>query len=158
MKWIVFLTLPFYALDQLTKRWVLQNIDPESPRIIIRDYFDIVYVTNNGAAFGSFKNNNAFFIALSCVALVSVAALLLRQRPRPDAWRNVSLALLLAGVLGNLTDRLIYGHVIDFLLFDLHVPLAHPWPAFNVADSCICVAVFCFIICSLRDKRLPTAL
>ena len=43
--------------------------------------------------------------------------------------------------MGNLTDRLLHGHVIDFLLFDLHVPLAHPWPAFNVADSCICIAV-----------------
>ncbi len=156
MKWILFLSLPFYALDQLCKRWILQNIDPEMPRIIIPRYFDIVHVTNTGAAFGSFKNNNAFFVALSCVALVSIAVLLLRSRARVDFWRNVSLALLLAGVLGNLTDRLTYGHVIDFLLFDLHLPFAHPFPAFNVADSCICVAVFCFIISSLRDKQSPT--
>lgn len=153
MKWIFFLSLPLYALDQLTKRWILGHIDPEQPRIIIPDYFEIVNITNTGAAFGSFKNYNLFFIALSCVALVSIVILLLRNRPRRDLWRDVSLALLLAGVLGNLTDRLAHRHVIDFLLFDLHVPLAHPWPAFNVADSCICVAVVCFIVSSLREKN-----
>jgi signal peptidase II len=153
MKWIIFLSLPLYALDQLTKHWVLRHIDADSPRIVIPNWFDLVYVTNNGAAFGSFRNNNAFFIALSSVALIAVASLLLRKRSRKDAWRDGSLALLLAGVLGNLTDRLAHGHVVDFLLFDLHVPLAHPWPAFNVADSCICVAVACFIIHSLRQNK-----
>ncbi|MGI9115520.1 MAG: signal peptidase II [Chthoniobacterales bacterium] len=158
MKWILFLSLPLYALDQLSKRWILQNVDPDSPRILIPGVFDIVHVTNTGAAFGSFKNNNVFFILLSCVALISVAVLLLRKRERRDPWRNVSLALLLAGVAGNLTDRLSYGHVIDFLLFDLHLPFAHPWPAFNVADSCICIAVICFVIYSLREKSEPKPL
>jgi signal peptidase II len=78
---------------------------------------------------------------------------LLLKKNRADRWRDISLALLLAGVAGNLTDRLCYGHVIDFLLFDLHVPFAHPWPAFNVADSSICIAVVCFLIYSLREKR-----
>ena len=159
MKWILLLSLPLFALDQVTKRWVLQHIAADSPRIIVPNYFDLVNITNTGAAFGSFKNNNVFFVGLSAVALVCVTVLLLHKRRRRDAWRDVSLSLLLAGVLGNLTDRLSYGHVIDFLLFDLHVPLAHPWPAFNVADSCICIAVICFIIYSLRDKRPagPTA-
>jgi signal peptidase II len=61
--------------------------------------------------------------------------------------------LLLAGVLGNLTDRFLYGHVIDFLLFNLHVPFARPWPAFNVADSCICIAVVLFVIHSFRTEK-----
>ena len=159
MRWIIFLSLPLYALDQLTKRWILQHIDPESPRKVIPNWFNLVNVPNTGAAFGSFQNNNLFFVALSSIALIAVASLLLRKRSRKDAWRDVSLALLLAGVLGNLTDRLSYGHVVDFLLFDLHVPLAHPWPAFNVADSCICIAVLCFIIYSLRPNKdvAPTA-
>ena len=159
MRWIIFLSLPLYVLDQLTKRWILEHIDPESPLRVIPNWFDLVNVTNTGAAFGSFQNNNLFFVALSSIALIAVASLLLRKRSRKDAWRDVSLALLLAGVLGNLTDRLSYGHVVDFLLFDLHVPLAHPWPAFNVADSCICIAVFCFIIYSLRSNKgvAPTA-
>ena len=151
MKWIIFVSLPLYALDQLTKHWVLQHIDPDYPHVF-SNWFALVNVPNTGAAFGSFKNNNIFFIALSSLALVAVASLLLRKRSRKDFWRDVSLALLLAGVLGNLTDRLTHGHVVDFLLFDLHVPLAHPWPAFNVADSCICIAVGCFLIHSLRQN------
>src|SRR5438874_9180951 len=145
MKFILFLSLPLYALDQWTKHLVLRFVSPEEPRIIISNFFHLVNVTNTGAAFGSFRNNNTFFIVISSVALLVVLVLLLRRR-LPDVWRDVSLALLLAGILGNLTDRLLYGHVIDFLLFNLHIRYADPWPAFNVADSCISVAVVCFII------------
>jgi len=151
MKLFLCISLPLYVIDQWTKSWVIRHIRPEDPRVVIPGWFDLVFVTNNGAAFGSFKNNNLFFIVLGCVALVLVFGLLVvRQTRRP--WRDASLALLLAGILGNLTDRFLHGHVIDFLLFDLHVPLAHPWPAFNVADSCICVAVFCFIIYSIKQE------
>ena len=156
MKFILFLSLPLYALDQVTKYMVLQSVDPNQPRVVIPGLLDLVNVTNTGAAFGSFKNNNGFFVAISCVALLFVVTLLVRHRQR-DAWRDVSLGLLLAGILGNLTDRLLYGHVIDFILFDLHVPLAHPWPAFNVADSCICIAVIFFVIHSFLHKPVgPT--
>jgi signal peptidase II len=152
MKFILFLSLPVYALDQLTKQMVLRFISPDEPRIVIADFFSLVSVTNTGAAFGSFRGNNMFFVAISSVALVIVLGLLLRSRTA-DGWRDVSLALLLAGILGNLTDRLLYGHVIDFLLFDLHVQYAHPWPAFNVADSCISIAVVLFIIHSFRKEK-----
>jgi signal peptidase II len=144
MKYIFFLSLPLYALDQWTKQLVLRFINPDEPRIVISNFFHLVNVTNTGAAFGSFRNNNTFFIAISAVALVIVVALLVRGRSR-DILRDVSLALLLAGILGNLTDRLLYRHVIDFLLFDLHIRFAHPWPAFNVADSCISIAVVLFV-------------
>jgi signal peptidase II len=152
MKFLLLLSLPLYALDQITKWMALHQITPDEPRIVIPEFFALVFVTNTGAAFGSFKNNNYFFIALSCAALIFVLALLLRPHPR-DNWRDTALALLLAGIMGNLTDRLLHGHVIDFLLFDLHVPFAHPWPAFNVADACICIAVICFIIHSLGQSR-----
>src|SRR4051794_7396723 len=156
MKYIFFLSLPFYALDQWTKHLVLRYVRPDDAVHVIRNFFDIVHVTNTGAAFGSFKGNNTFFIALSCIALFVVVFLLVRRRP-PDAWRDVSLALLLAGILGNLTDRLLHGHVIDFLVFDFgsSAPsFLRPWPAFNVADSCICIAVVCFIIHSFREKKI----
>ena len=151
MKFILLISLPLYALDQITKWLVLQNVHPEDP-LDTNKFFNLVNVTNTGAAFGSFRNNNTFFIVLSCIALFLVAALLLRRRS-PDSLRDISLALLLAGIIGNLTDRLLHGHVIDFLLFNLHIPLANPWPAFNVADSCICIAVVCFIIHSFKNPR-----
>ena len=152
MRFVLFLSVPLYALDQWTKHLVLRLVSPEEPRIIISNFFHLVNVTNTGAAFGSFRNNNTFFIAISSLAAFVVVALLVRRRAR-DLWSDMSLALLLAGILGNLTDRLLYGHVIDFLLFDLHVRFAHPWPAFNVADSCISVAVVCFVIHSFWQSK-----
>ena len=152
MKFIIFHSLPLYALDQLTKQWVLRSIRPYDARIVVPDFFNLVNVTNTGAAFGSFRGNNTFFVVISVVALVVVTVLLVRPR-RSDPWRDVSLALLLAGILGNLTDRLLYGHVIDFLLFNLHIRYADPWPAFNVADSCISVAVVLFIIHSFQKPK-----
>ncbi|HJY53126.1 MAG TPA: signal peptidase II [Candidatus Udaeobacter sp.] len=152
MKFILFLSLPLYALDQLTKQWVLRSISPYDARIVVPDFFNLVNVTNTGAAFGTFRGNNTFFIAISIVALVVVTVLLVRRRPT-DLWRDVSLALLLAGILGNLTDRFLYRHVIDFLLFNLHIRYADPWPAFNVADSCISIAVVLFIIHSFRKQK-----
>jgi signal peptidase II len=159
MKWIAFLSLPLYALDQITKYWILRHVDPDSNLEIIHRWFYLVNVTNTGAAFGSFKNNNAFFIILSLIAMVAVLSAVLRKQRHPDAWRDLSLALLLAGVTGNLTDRIVHGHVTDFLLFDFgpKAPrILHPWPAFNVADSCICIAVVCFIVHTLRQKPSAT--
>jgi signal peptidase II len=169
MKYLFLVSLPLYLLDRVTKYFVLAYVSPNEPRIVVTNFFHIVNITNTGAAFGSFKNNNVFFIGISIVALLVALGLLLGEHrstnpeqpksswSRRDPWRDVSLSLLIAGVLGNLTDRLLYGHVIDFLLFDFgsHVPsFLHPWPAFNVADSCICVAVLFFIIHSFRaDKR-----
>ena len=152
MKFILFLSLPLYALDQLTKQWVLRSISPYDARVVVPDFFNLVNVTNTGAAFGTFRGNNTFFIAISIVALVVVTVVLVRRRPT-DPWRDVSLALLLAGILGNLTDRFLYRHVIDFLLFNLHIRYADPWPAFNVADSCISIAVVLFIIHSFRKQK-----
>jgi signal peptidase II len=156
MRFILFLSLPLYALDQVTKWLVRHNIDPDDQHPVVAGFFYLVNVTNNGAAFGTFKNNNTFFIILSCVAFAVVVTLLVRGKSQ-DTLRDTSLALLLAGIMGNLTDRLAHGYVIDFLLFYLHIPLSilNPFPAFNVADSCICIAVGCFIIHS--SKKPPVA-
>ena len=144
--------LPLYALDQVTKYLVSTRLALYDDRVVVPGFFSLVYWINKGAAFGIFENRYAFFLALSSVALV-VLAVLYRQGVFDDPLPRAGFALLIPGILGNLTDRLAHGHVIDFLLFDLHVPGAHPWPAFNVADSCICVAVGLFLLGSFRDYR-----
>ena len=150
---VIFLTLPLYALDQITKRWIVSNFDPDSTTMqVIPGWFNIVYVTNTGAAFGSFKNSNSFFVAISAVTLLALIVFHLRGSFR-DLWSRAGAALLMAGILGNLTDRLLYRHVVDFLDFDLHVRFANPWPSFNVADSCICIAVGMFLIASILEEK-----
>ena len=117
---------------------------------VVPGWFDLVYWKNTGAAFSILSHSNGFFTALSSLAVIVLLALY-AMGMFVTPWARAGFALLLPGVLGNLTDRLARGSVVDFLLFDLHVPFAHPWPAFNVADSCICVAVGCFLIGSWRE-------
>lgn len=152
MKFLFWISLPLYALDQLSKWLVVTNIEFESSRTVIPGFFDLVYWGNTGAAFSTFTNSNPAFIVLAIVTLGILAAFSLKGAFRDTITRS-ALALLVAGIAGNLTDRLVHHHVVDFLLFDLHVPYAHPWPAFNVADSCICTAAALFVIHSFWEER-----
>jgi signal peptidase II len=165
MKLLLSIALPLYALDQLTKWWTVTHLalSHEWPPIIadahvavIPGWFHLVYWANTGAAFSIGTGNNWFFVVLSAVTLVGLLFFYFRGAFR-DLLSRVGVALLLAGILGNLTDRLRFEHVVDFLLVDLHVRFAEPWPAFNVADSCIFVAAACFILGSLREGRKPAA-
>ncbi|MEP6672143.1 MAG: signal peptidase II [Chthoniobacter sp.] len=152
MKFLASIALPLYALDQATKGWIVRHLELHEQRTVIPDFFDLVYYSNTGAAFSAFTGRNTFFIVLSMVALVALVFFYLRGafKDLPSRW---AVGLLCAGILGNLTDRFAHGHVVDFLLFNLHVRFADPWPAFNVADSCICIATGLFILAAIFEKK-----
>ncbi len=151
MKHPLLIALPCYLLDQLTKWWVVTNLEFEAD-LPTDAFFKLVYWGNTGAAFGSFKNSNLFFVCLSVATFIGLVIAWHRGafRDRLNFW---GVGLLLGGILGNVTDRLIHHHVVDFLLFNLHIPFANPWPAFNVADSCICIAVGLFLWATWREAR-----
>jgi signal peptidase II len=154
MKLWLLVSLPLYILDQLTKALVLAHISTDELIPVIPGFFNLVQVHNTGAAFGMLRDNNLFFVILSFSALIILALL---------TWKDVFVdwtsrwagALLVAGVAGNLTDRLLHGHVVDFL--DVILPWYGRWPAFNVADSCICVAAGLFILGSFLDGKRRTS-
>jgi signal peptidase II len=127
-------TLVFFLLDRISKELV-RNTKP-----IHFKYLSINYLTNTGSAFGFFKGNNLFFILLTLVVLLMI------YHYRADFLQNKTktafTGLIIAGALGNLYDRLIYGAVIDFLDF-------HFWPVFNIADSCISLGII-FLLLSLK--------
>ena len=153
MKLLLALALPLYALDQATKWWVVKTIELNGdPQPVIEDYFYLCHWTNTGAAFGMMKDSNLFFICLSIVALIGLV-IFYRRGTFVDAPSRWGVGLLIGGILGNVTDRFVHGHVVDFLLVDLHVRFANPWPAFNVADACICVAAGLFILGSFTTKK-----
>lgn len=149
---LLLITMPLFLLDQLTKWLVLRNISVDDVVPVIPDYFFLVQAHNTGAAFSLLENNNHFFIILSIIALV-VIGVLIRRGVFSDRWMAIGIALLLAGIFGNLLDRILHGHVIDFLLVNLHVWPANPWPVFNVADSCICIAAGIFVIRSFFEPN-----
>ena len=156
MKYLIFLGLPLFALDQLTKWLVRQNIPYGAEIPIVPGFFSLVHASNTGAAFSMFTGNNFFFIALASVALVAILFLLIRDpRTRTPHRRltnvtKISLGLLAAGIVGNLTDRILRGAVTDFLHFYVR---EYAWPSFNVADSCICVAAGLLILASFQKGR-----
>jgi len=159
LKHPLLIALPLYAIDQITKSWAVMHFDFEGPwdqHPVISGFFYLVYWGNTGSAFSLFRDNNLGFTILSLVTFFGLLIAWSRGMFRGELYRW-GVGLLMSGILGNLTDRLMLKHVVDFLVFDLHVPGAHPWPAFNVADSCICTAVGLFLIASFREARTPAA-
>ena len=154
MRLVLLLTLPLYILDQITKFLVLANIPTHMTIEVIPGFFNLVQVHNTGAAFGMLKDNNWFFIGLASVALIAVAVMA-KRGCFLDTPTRLGAALLASGILGNLTDRLLHGYVVDFL--DVILPWYGHWPAFNVADSCICVAAFLFLISGFTAPKAEKA-
>lgn len=153
MKYLLFLGTPLFVLDQLTKWLVRKEIRYGSEIPIIPGFFSLVHASNTGAAFSMLTGNNLFFILLAIGALVFLAFILIRHhqtsdnRKRLTTITQISIALLVSGILGNLADRLMRGAVTDFLYFYIR---QYSWPSFNVADSCICIAAGLLILGSLQ--------
>jgi signal peptidase II len=139
--------------DQITKALVLARFAP-GERLELTGFFNLVLAFNKGAAFsflaGAGGWQTPLLVAFALVAAVVVSVLLLRSSGR--AVFCAGLALILGGAVGNVIDRLRYGHVVDFV--DLHAAGWH-WPAFNVADSAITVGAALLILDGFRhnDRR-----
>lgn len=120
------------ALDQLTKYWITTNLYPGQaipPEGLVR----IHYVTNTGAAFGLFRDQTILFVLIA--AAVAVMIVIYHRVLSSDALLfRLALGLQLGGAVGNLLDRVRFGHVIDFVDVGF-------WPVFNLADSAIVVGV-----------------
>ncbi len=128
-----------YMVDQSTKAWALRALRFGDDRTIIRGFLDLVYTENRGIAFGQLQEGGSFgrwfFVILATVAAIAVFYYFLRT-PRNDDRVLGACALLLAGIVGNLTDRARLGYVIDFI--SMHAGSYH-WPTFNVADASISI-------------------
>ena len=136
--WWLWLSGLVLVVDQATKLLVTATLTPYQEVIAVTTFFNLVHVHNTGAAFSLFADHSGwqrwFFLGVAVVA--SGVILWLLRGTRGRAVFCIALALILGGALGNVIDRLAYGHVIDFL--DFHAAGWH-WPAFNVADSAITV-------------------
>ena len=146
-------SLAVLLLDQWTKGIVTRAFDVHQSRTMIAGLFDITYVRNSGAAFGLFASVDSSIkaILLNSVAVLVflvVSAYALRSSHR-SIRLQVGFALILGGAVGNLLDRVRFGYVVDFLDFSIS---GHHWPAFNVADSAICVGVGLLFLDMLRNE------
>ena len=139
------------ALDQLSKYWVLNYVLATYPYVKITSFFDFVNAWNTGVSFSMFSSNGSWGTVVLCVmALVIVAMLLWWLRKEKVLLMQVALGMVIGGAVGNVVDRIRLGAVFDFL--DFHVSGYH-WPAFNLADSVICVGAALILIHSLFFEK-----
>lgn len=152
VSWLI-LSAAIVALDQATKFIVVRSLAGSRP-IEVTSFFNLVLVHNPGAAF-SFLADGAgwqrgLFVAIAIVASVWIVYLL-RKYPQQRLFA-LALALILAGAVGNVIDRITVGAVIDFL--DFHA-FGYHWPAFNVADSAITCGAVLLVFDALRPRSRP---
>ncbi|WP_244993594.1 signal peptidase II [Pseudidiomarina sediminum] len=148
----LWLSLALIVLDQLTKQWVIRVFDLYES-IEIMPYLNFTYVRNFGAAFSFLSDQDGWqrwMFTLLALAVSVILLVWLRRNP-VGLWRqNLAFSLILAGAIGNVIDRLIYGYVIDFI--DVYVDNWH-WPAFNVADMAITVGAVLMLLEAFFEQR-----
>ena len=156
-RWLLALAAGVLVLDQATKAWICACLPyptygPPRHIAVIDDFFNLVNVGNTGAAWSLFSGRSTFLALLAVATLIAIFAW--RRQLGLRLWTvQVSFGLLCGGIAGNLVDRLVHGHVIDFL--DFHFG-SYIYPTFNVADSGICVGVAIYLLHSLRQPEAPS--
>jgi signal peptidase II len=144
-------------LDQWTKHLIQARLLLHQTIKVIPGFFNLVYITNTGGAFGTFGAERGglgsiLFVVVSLVAVGCILFFFIRLK-EDERTLSLSLSFVLSGAIGNLIDRLQYGEVVDFLDFYL---LSYHWPAFNVADSVICIGIgLTAIELLIQDRRKP---
>lgn len=166
LPWFLGLALPLFALDQATKEWTIRHFSEpptgtnstlDAPIHVIERIFHITRVHNTGVSWGMFAGHaasNWIFGILSTSVLLALVTATLRGRFALNTPSRIAVALIVAGILGNLTDRLRLGYVVDFIhiIYGGKVLFgSDSFPCFNVADSCICVGAVLFFLCNLRE-------
>jgi signal peptidase II len=144
LKWL-WLSLLAIILDQWSKIAIDSSMQLYESIAII-PYFNLTYVRNTGAAFSFLSEAGGWqrwFFATMAIVISAVLAIWLYRLKKNETLLAIALALVLGGAIGNLTDRLLYGYVIDF--FDVYYQTWH-FPAFNIADSAISLGVFLMIL------------
>jgi len=157
-KWLLFVILVgmVVAVDQGTKQYVDATFNLYESRPVVEGFFNLTYVRNSGAAFGMLSRRDPEFLRLFFLSVTGVALLIVvfyySRIPWSQRLTLYGLGLIMGGALGNGIDRYTIGQVIDFL--DVYVGDYH-WPAFNVADSAICLGVGLLLIDSFRRPARP---
>ncbi|MBT4824761.1 signal peptidase II [Candidatus Woesearchaeota archaeon] len=140
-KYLLFLPIIVIMLDQLTKFLVISFMQPNQSIQIIPKIFHLTYVSNTGTFFGLIQGANAFFIWFILIIL----GLLLFFYDQFDNRESLVFALIIGAAIGNLIDRIVHGHVIDFLDFRI-------WPVFNVADAVVSLCVIILIVYLFKKR------
>jgi len=143
------------ALDQATKYFVKTHFRLYERVVVIPDFFNVMYVSNKGTAFGFFNNfGPRYLFVISIVALLVMIAVYMKHGLK-SAEIAYGLAMIVGGALGNISDRVRFGYVMDFI--DVHYRNKFVWPTFNFADVVICIGVALLLFGLLKKQEEQTA-
>ena len=157
LHWLLLISAVVIFLDRLTKTWVTLRIPLGGAIPVIPRILRITHWTNEGAAFSLFANSASphavrwALIAFSSLAALGVLIVMVRLGDR-FTLTSVALALIFAGALGNVHDRIAYGSVVDFI--EVHI-FSYHWPDFNIADSSVVTGACMLLLDSLLPKKNP---
>ena len=146
---VLLLSAVIVILDQVTKNLVMAKFYLGESVPVIPGLFNLAYVQNTGAAWGMLGGFNALLVTLSAVVLV-ILVFFRRSFLTDSLIHRVALGLMIGGIIGNLLDRVRLQYVVDFLDFCWQT---HHFPAFNVADSAICVGVGLYMISAFFPSK-----
>jgi len=156
LRWLL-LSLVIVVADQLTKAMATAELVLHKPVAVVPGLFNWTLAHNYGVAFSIFNDGpgwQRYGLSAFALAVSAVFTVWLLRLPRHERWSAAGLALVVGGAVGNVIDRLRLGYVVDFIEVywrDWH------WPAFNLADSAICVGAAVLVIASLRGERRQAA-
>ncbi|ANC01723.1 MULTISPECIES: signal peptidase II [Pseudomonas] len=153
LAWL-WLSLVVLVLDQATKLYFDNALTMYQQIVVIPDYFSWTLAYNTGAAFSFLADSSGWqrwLFALIAVVVSAVLVVWLKRLGRNETWLAVALALVLGGAIGNLWDRVVLGHVVDFIL--VHWRNTHYFPAFNLADSAITVGAVMLALDMFKSKK-----
>jgi signal peptidase II len=157
LHWLLLISAVVIFLDRLTKTWVTLHIPMGGAIPVIPRVLRITHWTNEGAAFSLFANSaspNAVrwgLVVFSSLAALVVLIIMVRLADR-FTLTTVALALVFAGAMGNVHDRIAYGSVVDFI--EVHI-FSYHWPDFNIADSTVVTGACLLLLDSLLHKKTP---
>lgn len=145
------LSIIVIILDQITKKIAFETIRTQGSKVIIENFFELLYVENSGAAFGIFKDKKIFFIIVTLLVLSFIITYTYKNYKNMNVIEKLSLSLIFAGAVGNFIDRIARGYVIDFLSFKF---ANYYFPVFNIADIAVVVGtgLLMYIIVASGDK------
>jgi lipoprotein signal peptidase len=139
-----------FLLDQLTKQIIDANVALHDQISVIGRFFLITHVLNDGAAFSMLPGAQTLFIAITVLVVIGIVWYIERNKRTGRSLLLTAFAMVLGGALGNFIDRVLYGHVIDFLQFNFG---SYTFPIFNVADIGIVVGVGLILLDAVLDIR-----
>ena len=145
---MIILIVVFLVIDIVSKLVISNLMDVYDSIVVIKNFFNITYVRNTGAAWSLFAGRTWLLVIVSLIIISFIIFYIYKNKPK-NKFEKIGYSLVLGGAIGNFIDRIVYGYVIDFLDFNI---FRYDYPIFNLADTFIVVGVIILCICTWRCK------